>query len=760
MTFSKTLLLSGLTRLAKPLQLKKDYQREILSLFFLAMSSFMVLSLINFSFTDPSLFSFSYPEAALKNPGGKLGAHFSGAAFYWLGFASFFIPIINLFVIFFLLKGTQTGRIIIFLLCFFVINLCLACFLDQTLNQINYQGFQIFSGGWLGNSLSSSLREWTGQLGSIIFLITISLSAFLVILRKALIIPSFKKTAGFLKNSRFFRRSPEVKDSLLTQKQPADIPISFEKSSQHVENEEKKEIKERLSLKPLSKLSPFIKHTHKQNPHADHYTPPPLKVLEITDKKSDHSLSKSEIDKTASLLVQTLSEFGINGDVIGYQPGPVVTVYEFQPQAGIKQSKIISLIDDLALALHADSIFIHPVKGKRALGIQVPNQKRSLVRLGDIISSRAFVSSNSPLTFAMGKSLSGEPVCTNLQTMPHLLVAGATGSGKSVGINSLLCSIIMKASPKEVRLILVDPKMLELSVYDGIPHLLMPVITEPAKATIALKWAVNEMERRYKIMQKVAVRNIIGFNEYWKKLDDEKKQELRSKLEEEDLNELPFIVFIIDELADLMLTAPKETESMIQRLAQKARASGIHMVLATQRPSVDIITGVIKANLPSRIAFQVVAKHDSRTILDQMGAEKLLGKGDLLFQKPGQNQLERIQGAFVSDEEVVGLVAEAKAQDTLNYDDRVINWIDEEASRADSDSLEASSSDDVDLDSKWDEAISIGQTHGVVSASFLQRHLKIGYNRAARIVDMMEKQSLVAKADGSKPRKWLGPSSV
>ena len=457
------------------------------------------------------------------------------------------------------------------------------------------------------------------------------------------------------------------------------------------------------------------------------------------------------------MLTTTLAEFGVTGKIIGWQPGPVVTVYEFQPEAGIKQSKIVSLMDDLALSLKVDSIFINPVPGKRALGIQVPNQRREMVYLGDIIASEAFQRSPSPLTFAMGKNINGHPFTADLTTMPHLLAAGATGTGKSVGINSLLCSIIMKSSPDDVRMILVDPKMLELSVYDGIPHLLMPVITEPDRASSALKWAANEMERRYKIMQHAQVRNIGGFNTYWDSAVESKKEKIRGLMNDPQIGRLPYILLVIDELADLMLTAPKDVEGSIQRLAQKARASGIHMVLATQRPSVDVITGVIKANLPCRLSFQVVSRHDSKTILDNNGAEKLLGKGDLLLQRPGVGRLERLQGAFVSDEEVLALVAEAKQNYEVVYDDRAMGWIDEEVSRG------AGLEDDGDTtgfagasDAKWDDAVNIARTHGVVSASFLQRHLQIGYNRAARIVEAMEAKTLVAKADGSKPRKWLG----
>ncbi|MDB2447497.1 DNA translocase FtsK, partial [bacterium] len=493
-------------------------------------------------------------------------------------------------------------------------------------------------------------------------------------------------------------------------------------------------------------------------PEQIDYKFPSTSIFKSSSSEGVTSISEHEMRDVGELLTKTLLDFGVTGKIIGYQPGPVVTVYEFQPDAGIKQSKIIGLIDDIALSLKVDSILIQPVKGKRALGVQVPNSNRQVVFFGDVVTSPKFNEAPSPLTFAMGKALDGQPVLTDLTGMPHLLVAGATGSGKSVGINSLICSVVMKASPAEVRMILVDPKMLELSVYEGIPHLLMPVITEAAKASLALRWAVNEMERRYKIMQTVQVRNIQAFNAFWKKQTEESKAGIRDKLGDQEIDHLPFILLVIDELADLMLTAPKEVESVIQRLAQKARASGIHMVLATQRPSVDIITGVIKANLPSRIAFQVVSKHDSRTILDQMGADKLLGKGDMLFQKPGISKIDRIQGAFVSDEEVVDLVNQIKLDHPASYNEDLIDWIDNEASKQDV--AAQGGGIEFDDDPKWDDAITIAQRNGQISASFLQRQLKIGYNRAARIVEAMESQGLVDKSSGSKPRKWIGPQET
>jgi S-DNA-T family DNA segregation ATPase FtsK/SpoIIIE len=494
---------------------------------------------------------------------------------------------------------------------------------------------------------------------------------------------------------------------------------------------------------------------------ATAYEPPPAGLFRTSPfvAAMDEG-QKKEFEHTAESLVKAFSEFGIGGEIIAIQPGPVVTVYEFQPHAGTKLAKVTGLLDDIALALRVDSIFIHPVSGKRALGVQVPNKKRDTVYLGDLVQNSVFQNAASPLTFALGKALNGEPICCDLAAMPHLLMAGQTGSGKSVAISALLCSLILKARPEEVRMILVDPKILELKIYEGIPHLLMPVITEPLKASLALKWACQEMDRRYQLMETASVRHLNGFNQFWEQASAEQKTTIRERFPDIEIGKLPFIVVVIDELADLMLMASKDVEASIQRLAQKARASGIHLVLATQRPSVDVITGVIKANLPCRIAFKVFSRIDSRTILDSMGAERLLGKGDMLFLRPGSSRLERIQGAFLSDEEVVTMVDHIKKSSEAHYDASAMEWIDEEFQRQSNPSgYESAAETPYDTDPKWGEAIAIAQRQGAISASYLQRMLKIGYNRAARIVEAMEAQGLVAKADGSKPRAWIGSST-
>ncbi|MCX6119781.1 MAG: DNA translocase FtsK 4TM domain-containing protein, partial [Proteobacteria bacterium] len=713
-----------------------------------------------------------------KNYAGSIGNEIAGFLIFYLGIVSFALPIVLIQLSIMLRKAILKETLLPVLMGWLMLLSTLMPILNSIRPTVPIDTMSFSSGGAIGYIASLWCVKNLGATGSQILLWALLLSAIVLITRLGFI--DLWRTIWPRKESTENSPSSTSSDPQEVQKTKFEVPSSVVTSPPVADQEQslfeglfaKAPLQEKIdglfSKKPpsdenISNLSaPTSNEDILEEFGTDFapkipYTPPSLDIFKRTDERLLVGLSQKELEATSQVLIKTLEDFGVTGKIIGWQPGPVVTVYEYQPDAGVKQSKIIGLLDDIALSLKVDSIFIHPVSGKRALGIQVPNSRRDSVLLGDVLVSDVFSKSPSPLTFAMGKTINGTPYCADVTTMPHLLAAGATGTGKSVAINSLLCSIIMKSSPDDVRMILVDPKMLELSVYDGIPHLLMPVITEPDRASVALKWAANEMERRYKLMQHAQVRNIGGFNSFWDASNDEKKAQLRGLMGDESIQRLPYILLVIDELADLMLTAPKDVESSIQRLAQKARASGIHMVLATQRPSVDVITGVIKANLPCRLSFQVVSKHDSRTILDQVGSEKLLGKGDILLQRPGIGKLERLQGALVTDEEVLALVASAKSNYKSTYDERAMGWIDEEvtksiASEGNADDISAL----VDGDPKWDEAINIAKTHGVVSASFLQRHLKIGYNRAARIVEAMEAQGLVAKADGAKPRKWLG----
>lgn len=474
--------------------------------------------------------------------------------------------------------------------------------------------------------------------------------------------------------------------------------------------------------------------------------------IEATEREP---VDTERLKENAQKLTRTLKHYGIEGVVREIRPGPVITMYEFVPAPGTKISKIASLADDLAMSMEALRVrIVAPIPGKGAVGIEIPNDSVETVFLKELITHKSYRKSKAALPMALGKDIEGTPTVADLTKMPHLLVAGATGSGKSVAVNAMIMSILYNATPEQVRLLMVDPKMLELSVYDGIPHLLLPVVTDPKKAAVALRWAVGEMERRYQLMSAAGVRNIGSFNKKVEKAQ-EAGEPLRVPMKDKlgnaemvDCEPLPYIVIIVDELADLMMVASREVEASIMRLAQMARAAGLHLVLATQRPSVDVLTGVIKANFPTRMAFQVASKHDSRTILDSVGAEHLLGRGDMLFQPPGAGGLKRLHGSFVSDEEIERTVAFVKSQGQPEYDESIL--------AVEAETTEASGGDE-EMDEMYDQAVAIVTETQQASISMIQRRLRIGYNRAARLVETMEREGVVGPADGSKPREVLAP---
>lgn len=477
-------------------------------------------------------------------------------------------------------------------------------------------------------------------------------------------------------------------------------------------------------------LEKKINEHQKEEPFNYHF--PPIDLLNLNSHNKLNKEDKRELISNASKLEDTLNSFGVEAKVIQVTKGPSVTRFELQPSSGVKVSKIVSLADDIALNLAAPGVRIEaPIPGKAAVGIEVPNKDLTAVLLREVIESSEFINSNRNLAVGLGKDIAGNCVVTDLCKMPHALIAGATGSGKSVCINTLIVSILYKYSPDEVKLLMIDPKVVELSIYNGIPHLLIPVVTDPKKAAGALNWAVNEMTRRYKLFADNGVRNIEGYNELFKKGKVESK--------------LPYIVIVVDELADLMMVCPNDVEDYIGRLAQMARAAGMHLVIATQRPSVDVITGVIKANIPSRISFAVSSQIDSRTILDMAGAEKLLGKGDMLFYPVGESKPIRIQGAFISEEEVEKIVNYIKNNgEEPSYQTEILEEINtpkEDMSN--------------EHDELLDEAIKIVMDAGQASTSLIQRRLRIGYNRAARIIEEMEQEGIISEKDGSKPRQVL-----
>jgi DNA segregation ATPase FtsK/SpoIIIE, S-DNA-T family len=494
---------------------------------------------------------------------------------------------------------------------------------------------------------------------------------------------------------------------------------------------------------------------------------PPLDLLKVPPPRATTGPSEEALQANARLLETVLSDYGVQGEIVQIRPGPVVTLYELVPAPGIRSARVIGLADDIARSLSVTAVRIATVPGRNVIGIEVPNSKRETVFLSEILSSDEVLKSAGRLSLALGKDISGKAIVADLSRMPHLMIAGTTGSGKSVGVNAMILSLLYRLSPDQCRLILIDPKMLELSIYDGIPHLIAPVVTEPAKAVTALKWTVREMERRYRAMSQLGVRNIGGFND--RVVDARAKGEVltrkvqtgfdpdtgRPTFEEQPLalEHLPLIVVVVDEMADLMMVAGKEIEQTIQRLAQMARAAGIHVIMATQRPSVDVITGVIKANFPTRISFQVISKFDSRTILGEQGAEQLLGMGDMLFMQGG-GRITRVHGPFVSDDEVEKVVAFLREQGEPAYLDDVTEPV--EGNGGDAEPLLSGIAGASDSDqSLFDQAVSIVAREGKASTSFIQRHLNIGYNKAAKLIEQMEKEGIVGEANHVGKREIL-----
>lgn len=533
-------------------------------------------------------------------------------------------------------------------------------------------------------------------------------------------------------------------------------------------------IVETPDIKPLSDLVPTQKAASKKSSKKDSkeqgashlaftstdYNLPPVDLLEVVQQTKHKGPSDKEMSSMGELLHSVLEEFGIRGEIAQIKPGPVVTMYELKPAPGIKTSRVISLADDIARSMSALSARIAVIPGQNAIGIELPNSVRATVFMRDMLLSKTYTNTKCALPIILGKNIGGEPVVVDLTRMPHLLVAGTTGSGKSVSVNAMILSVLFKFSPEQCRFIMVDPKMLELSIYDDIPHLLTPVVTDPKKAVIALKWAVKEMENRYQAMSKLGVRNIDGYNE--KVRAAKKSGEILSRrvqtgfdqdtgkpvFETQNFNfeHLPYIVIIVDEMADLMLVAGKEIEASVQRLAQMARAAGIHLIMATQRPSVDVITGTIKANFPTRISFMVTSKIDSRTILGEQGAEQLLGQGDMLYMAGG-GRTQRVHGPFMKDAEVEVIVSFLKGQGEPSYIDHVTQ---DTYDDADDDSYQGKKFDPV-----YEQAVNLIRQEGKISTSFIQRHLSIGYNRAARIVDQMQAEGIVSAPSHTGKREIL-----
>ena len=625
---------------------------------------------------------------------------------------------------------------------------------EEAIKQAYYNGSKNIGGGAVGAICAIGLINLVGKIGTVIIAIGIAIidSIFLFGIKPAELLKEYIETRNEKKQEakaqrieqRKLRADKEVipkekeekkkkskimpEDNIVTEDQ-INIKMANNNEEQTSLFKKQEEIKE-------DKSKEILTLEHALTVEDENYEFPPLEFL--TPGKTATKMGKKAVTDTANKLQKTLYSFGVSAKVENVSVGPTITRYELKPAEGVRVSKIANLADDIALSLAAETIRIEaPIPGKQAVGIEIPNKEKEVVHLRDIIDSNEFKNAKSKLSFALGKNAAGEAIVTDIAKMPHVLIAGSTGSGKSVCINTLITSIIYKSKPSEVKLVMVDPKVVELSVYNGIPHLLIPVVTDPKKAAGALAWAVQEMVNRYHLFAEKNVRDIAGYNEALEKEGAEGK--------------LPQIVIIIDELADLMMVAKNDVEDAICRLAQMARAAGMHLVIATQRPSVDVITGIIKANIASRISFAVTSQVDSRTILDSAGAEKLLGKGDMLFFPTGVLKPIRIQGAFVSDSEVEKIVSFLKENGGPTYSEDVLEKIE----RANSTDKELDEQDDDETDPFLMEAIDTVVDLGQASASFIQRRFKVGYARAGRIIDQMEARGIISGYEGSKPRQVL-----
>ncbi len=664
---------------------------------------------------------------------GIIGVFLRSIFFTLMGFGGYIFPLIIiavglLFIInrFDINKDIKSIYLLILFLCFLTLvdikSQTGARFSSKIANSIELSK-EGLGGGFIGSVFGFLFLKLFGSVGSYIvigFIILISVLLFTEVRIKDFVTKLKLKK----KNVTNFKINTNAKEKASKINKENNIDIDKEIVIHDHTKKSKNKNKTKASINDEMIIN-------KNSNVIENYTLPPLELLNDFEKKQDPH-NKKEILNNAKKIEETMKNFGIDASIIQINKGPSITCYELQPAPGVKVSRIVNLSDDLALNLATSDIRVEaPIPGKAAVGIEVPNRIKDNVGLKEILQSEEYMSLDSNIPLLLGKDISGTPIVSSIDKMPHLLIAGATGSGKSVCINTIIMSILFKAHPDDVKLLLIDPKVVELSIYNGIPHLLIPVVTEPRKAASALNWAVEEMERRYKLFAKNNVRDISGYNEKHRNKKDEK---------------LSSIVIIIDELADLMMVAAQEIEDFICRLAQMARAAGIYLIVATQRPSVDVITGTIKANIPSRISFAVSSQVDSRTILDMVGAEKLLGKGDMLFYPSNLSKPIRVQGAFISDMEVEEVVSFLKAQNLTEYDNEIIETI---QSEIELDNILG------DTDELLPKAASLVTEEGQASISLLQRKLKIGYARAARIVDEMEELNIVGGHEGSKPRKVL-----
>ena len=759
----------------------KNTLLNFLSFFLIAFSLYIFISLVSYDISDSGFFNIN-SSVEINNLGGPLGAKISDFLNTIFGLGGYLVLIIgSVWAIQILFYDDPYSSIYKTFVRLVSSLLLLTCFCS-----IGYFYFLSNFGGVIGEVVILALSSIIGDIGALIFLIILlipstslafNFSWLKAIDRIGKIVLFFGKlfldlTSNLLKllqnlSTRLLSNMKKIVDTMKSankNKVKASVKPIINKEPQIKEKqieESTKDLKQvDLPIKAESPLKEVQKEDIESTEGEQKKEKAVMPSTELLDRALDDgsSLSENELNQIAELLESKLEEFGIEASVESVLPGPVVTRFEIQPAPGTKASKITNIAQDIARSLSVSSVrVVEVIEGKSFVGIEIPNNNRKMVRLTEILSSKAFKSSPSNLSVALGQDISGNPIVVDLAKMPHLLVAGTTGSGKSVGLNAMLLSLLFKSDPEEVRLILVDPKMLELAVYDGIPHLLTPVITDMTDASNGLRWCVAEMDRRYKLMSMMGVRNLSGFNKKIQEAEKNGKQILNplNEDEEEYLEVLPSIVVVVDEFADMMMLVGKKVEHLIARIAQKARAAGIHLILATQRPSVDVITGLIKANIPTRIAFQVSTKIDSRTILDQGGAEQLLGYGDMLYLPPGVGVPVRVHGAFVGDDEVHRVVNDWKSRAETNYVDEITSSSQDTGPIPGWTGVDSGSSDE--QDELYDEAVNFVIESRRASISAVQRKLRIGYNRAARLIETMEEAGLVSEMSSNGSREVLVP---
>jgi S-DNA-T family DNA segregation ATPase FtsK/SpoIIIE len=732
---------------------------EIAGILLIFLAVFIFIGLISYDSRDPSWTNTGWADASLAsqkihNYTGKVGAYLSDAILQVFGLASFLLPLAFFYLGLQTFSSEKEKRFLLKTGGALFLVLIVSSLFFMMFRSISLGGTEISGGGFVGKLVSSFLIRYFDHVGTylVLFALLILFFIFSTKISFGTIFRIFQRFFRFafkevrirvtryqkLKRREKMRKKVVEKYSLLEEKE-----TEKEKLKKRKKEIKKEPVSEPEIAKPIPPSVPE-KFLFPEMEGKEDYNYPPLTLLD--PGKPYEKIDKDELYEKKQRIEEKLGEFRVEGEVKEYHPGPVVTTYEFYPYPGIKVSQVANLTEDLSLALGAESVRVQRMPGRSSLGVEIPNNKREIIKLRDVIQSEKFQDSPSKLTFALGKSIHGEIYITDLSIMPHLLIAGATGTGKSVALNSLIASILFKATPEEVKLILIDPKRLEFTFWDGIPHLISPVVKDAKKAGRILLDTIKRMEERYQKLSVLKVRNIEQYNHQVKRILKERKGNLTDE-EKENLRPIPYLVIIIDELAELMMIGAQDVEFCIARLAQLARAVGIHLVMATQRPSTDVLTGTIKNNFSSRIAFRVPSMVDSRIIIDTSGAEKLLGEGDMLFQPPNYPRLIRLHCSFISVPEITRLVKFVKEQGSPSYDEKIVRTLKSQTDQVWEDTGEK--------DELYDKALELVLLTGQASASYLQRKLKLGYARAARIIDQMEHEGIVGPSEGSKPREFL-----